>query len=221
MSIKGVFKAECPSCNERFDADFWTVIRGDRDENLKEAIMSGEFDLLMCPSCSNVFPCEETFIYMDPEKELLVFVMPESYLKEKEKWLEKMRLDYETLKGSCGEEGLFVFEPQYYFGAAPLAELLLRDRDMEEETEVMLFMAGQKGFKHSKISSGFARRHDLPFFLPYAGPAPDRDSALKAARRLAADNDALIRIKNLLKTLEELEGRELPFIRQAEAKTNR
>ena len=121
MSIKGVFKAECPACHERFDADFWTVVRGDHDLALKEALISGEFDLLMCPSCSNVFPCEETFIYMDPEKELLIFVMPESYLKEKEKWLEKMRLDYDALRESFVKEGVFVFEPQYYFGAAALA----------------------------------------------------------------------------------------------------
>lgn len=214
MSIKGVFKAECPSCNERFDADFWTVIRGDRDQALKEALISGEFDLLMCPACSKVFPCEETFIYMDPEKELLIFVMPESYLKEKEKRLEKMRLDYEALKGSFIKEGIFVFEPQYHFGAAALAGLLLRDRDIEEETDVMAFMAGERGFKRAEIRPGFARRHDLPFSLPYAGAAPDRDSALEAARAIAAANDALVRVKNLLKILEESKTTDLPFIKK-------
>jgi hypothetical protein len=213
MSIKGVFKAECPACKERFDADFWTVIRGDLDQALKEALMSGEFDLLMCPGCSNVFPCEETFIYMDPEKELLVFVMPESYLKEKEKWLEKMRRDYEVLKGSFVKEGVFVFEPRYYFGAAALAELLLRDRDMEEETDVITFMAEERDFKHVKLCPAFARLHDLPFSLPYAGDAPDRASALEAARAIAAANDVLARVKNLLKTLEESKTTDLPFIK--------
>ena len=214
MSIKGVFKAECPSCKEHFDADFWTIVRGDQDQTLKEEIMSGEFDLLMCPGCSNVFPCEETFIYMDPEKELLIFVMPESYLKEKEKWLDKMRLDYEVLRESFVKEGLFVFEPQYYFGAAALAGLLLRDRDMEEETDVMEFMAKERGFNNVKVQAGFARQHDLPFSLPYAGAAPDRVSALEAARTIAADNDALTRVKNLLKTLEEFKTTDLPFVKR-------
>lgn len=214
MSIKGVFKAECPSCNERFDADFWTVIRGDKDLALKEALISGEFDLLMCPACSNVFSCEETFIYMDPEKELLIFVMPESYLKEKEKWLEKMRQDYEALKGSFVKEGIFVFEPQFHFGAAALSDLLLRDRDVEEETDVMAFIAGERGFKYAKIRPGFARERDLPFSLPYAGASPDRNSALEAVRAIAAANDALIRVKNLLKTLEESKTPDLPFIKK-------
>ena len=214
MSIKGIFKAECPSCKERFDADFWTVIRGDQDLTLKEALISGEFDLLMCPGCSNVFPCEETFIYMDPEKELLIFVMPESSLKEKEKWLEKMRQDYEILKESSVKEGLFVFEPQYYFGAAALSDLLINDRDREEETDVMAFMAGEKSFKSAKLSPAFARRHDLPFSLPYTGAAPDRNSALEAARSILAANDALTRVKNLLRILEDCKTQELSFIKK-------
>lgn len=214
MSIKGVFKAECPACHERFDADFWTVVRGDRDPALKEALISGEFDLLMCPSCSGVFPCEETFIYLDPEKELLVFVMPESYLKEKEKWLGKMRLDYDALRESFVKEGVFVFEPQYYFGASALADMLLKDRDREEETDVMVFMAGEMGFRSVNIRPGFARQHDLPFSMPYAGAEPDRDSGLKAARAIAAANDALARVKNLLETLEKTGTPDLPFVKK-------
>ena len=51
MATKGVFRVECPHCGEAFDADFWTVVRGDRDHDVKELILSGEFDLLMCPKC--------------------------------------------------------------------------------------------------------------------------------------------------------------------------
>jgi hypothetical protein len=214
MSIKGSFKAECPFCGERFDADFWTVIRGDRDSALKEALISGEFDLLMCPRCSKIFPCEEMFIYLDPGKELLVFVLPAGYLKEKDRWLEKMRCDHEVIKASFAKENILAVEPLYYFGAGMLSDLLLNDRDREEETDVMAFMAGERGFKSVDIRPGFARKHDLPFSLPYEGPAPDRDSALKAALAIADANDALARVKNLRKTLEELKTPELPFLIQ-------
>ena len=30
MATKGVFRVECPHCGEGFDADFWTVVRGDQ-----------------------------------------------------------------------------------------------------------------------------------------------------------------------------------------------
>jgi len=213
MSIKGSFQAECPSCKERFDVDFWTVISGEQDPQLKEALISGELDLLMCPACSKIFPCEETFIYQDPGKELLVFVMPAAYQGEKEKWMEKMRLDYEALKPSFEKEGVLAFEPVYCFGAAMLSDLLMRDRDAEEETEVMEFMAGERGLKRVIIRAGFARERDLPFSLPYAG-CPCRDHALAAARAISAANDALPRVKNLIKTLEELKTQDLPFIKK-------
>ena len=59
MSIKGSFKAQCPSCKESFDADFWTVVRGDQDQDLKEALIDGELDMLMCPGCSHIFPARK------------------------------------------------------------------------------------------------------------------------------------------------------------------
>lgn len=215
MSTKGVFKVKCPACNEQFDADFWTVVRGDKDLELKEMLISGEFDLLMCPNCSAMVSYEETFIYLDPEKELLVFVMPEAYRAEKEKWLEKMRADYDTVKGSLLNMRSLSFEPVCFFGAAELSALLLKDRDMEEETEVMEFIAAEKKFKSAGINPSYARAHDLPFSLPYSGASPSRASALAAAKAISAANDALPRVKNLLKTLEALETESVGFIKHA------
>ncbi|HOW90369.1 MAG TPA: CpXC domain-containing protein, partial [Elusimicrobiales bacterium] len=215
MSIKGTFTAECPSCGERFEADLWTVIRGDRDSALKEALISGECDLLMCPACSGIFSCEESFIYLDPGMELMVFVMPESRSGEKERLLEKMRTDYEEFRSSPAASELAPgVKPLYYFGTQALSELLRRDRDMEEETDVMLFMAGERGFKSAPIRAVFSRENDLPFAMPYAG-CPCRDHALKAARAILAENDALVRLANLAKLLESAKTQELPFLRGA------
>ncbi len=211
MSIKGTIEAKCPSCGESFEADVWTVIRGDQDQRLKEACMDGEGDLLMCPACSCVFPCEQTFIYMDPGKELMVFVMPEGGAGDKEKLLAKMRLDYETFRESPAKEAAMTFEPMYHFGAGMLSDLLRRDLDIEEETDVVNFMAAERGFKSVPVRAGFAREKDIPFSLPSAGCAC-RDHALKAARAILADNDALVRVKNLVNILEKTDTQELPFI---------
>lgn len=204
---------KCPACHEQFDADFWTVVRGDRDQELKEMLISGEFDLLMCPRCSALVAYEETFIYLDPEKELFVFVMPEAYLKEKEKWLEKMRADYDMVKESLLNVRSLCFEPVYFFGAAGLAALLVRDRDIEEETEVMEFIAAEKKFRTAGIRPSFARAHDLPFSLPYSGGSLSKDTALAAVKDIIASNEALLRAQNLLKILRSLETAEIGFIK--------
>ena len=210
MSIKGSVNAECPHCGEKFEADFWTVVRGDKDPELKETLIGGEFDLLMCPACSRIFPCKEPFIYMDPGRELLVFVMPSVPEEERPARIEKMRVDYAAIRNSAAVGEALEVEPLYHFGAEALSELLLRDRDMEEETEVMAFMAAERGFKTVPLRAGFARTNDLPFSAPCSG-CPCRTHALKAARAILADNDALVRVKNLLKVLEDLRSEELPF----------
>ena len=213
MSTKGVFRVKCPSCGDNFDADFWTVVRGDSDADLKDLIISGEFDLLGCPRCSTVFSHEEPFLYLDPRYELLVFVMPENYRPEKEKWLAKMRADYEALDPASFGGRLAGLEPAYFFGVGELSPLLSRDRDMEEESEVLACLAGESNFKTAKIKAGEARLRDLPFCLPYSGPAPVKGGALSAVKKLLAVNDALPRLKNLLKELEVLAAEEIPFVK--------
>ena len=213
MSTKGQVSIECPNCGERFAADFWTVVRGDSDADLKDLIISGEFDLLGCPRCSAVFSHEEPFLYLDPRLELLVFVMPENYRPEKEKWLAKMKADYAALGPTSFGGRLAGLEPAYFFGVDELSALLSRDRDMEEESEVLACLAGENNFKTAKVKAGPARVKDLPFCLPYSGAAPVKEGALSAVKKLLSVNDALPRLKNLLKELETLDAEEIPFIK--------
>ncbi|HNW43407.1 MAG TPA: CpXC domain-containing protein [Elusimicrobiales bacterium] len=217
MSTKGVFRVECPLCGESFDADFWTVVRGDRDEKVKELIFSGEFDILMCPKCGGLFQHEESFLYLDPGKDLLAFVMPESYAPEKDKWIAKMRADYEPVRAPLAANHKLSGEPLWFFGLGPLAELLEGDRDREEETEVVEFMAREAGLELLAVKPAVARELDLPFSLPVPKGLRNRAAALKAARELLAKNDALSRLKNLEAALLAAKDDAVPFVKADEA----
>lgn len=213
MATKGVFRVECPHCGESFDADFWTVVRGDRDHDVKELILSGEFDLLMCPKCSEMLQHEEPFLYIDPSKDMLAFVMPEAYLEEKDKWIGRMRADYEPLRASLsGGQGL-TGEPLYLFGLGQLAALLENDRDREEETEVLEFMAHEDGLRLAPVKPAAARELDLPFTIPLPAGLSGRTAALKAASDLRAKNDALPRLKKLIDALEAGQDDNIPFLK--------
>ncbi len=206
-------RIDCPSCGESFDADFWTVVRGDRDTGLKEAIISGEFDLLMCPRCRGVFSHEETFIYLDTEKEILAFVMPSSYSGESEKWTAKMREDYEAVRPTLFQGQPVDHEPRCLFGIDELTALLLRDRDAEEETDVMEFMAREEGLKLVPVNPVAARELDIPFTLPVPTGLFGRAAALKAAEGLYAKNDALPRLKKLVEALKAGKDDTIPFVK--------
>ena len=213
MSTKGVFRVECPLCGESFDADFWTVVRGDRDQKVKALILSGEFDLLMCPACDGMFPHEEPFMYLDPGKDLLAFVMPENYAAEKEKWVARMQADYAPVRAAMSANHALSSEPVYFFGLGPLAELLASDLDREEETEVMEFMAREAGLTLVAVKPSAARALDIPFSLPVAKGLSGRAAALKAAQELLAKNDALLRLKNLAAVLAAQKEDAITFVK--------
>ncbi len=213
MSTKGAFRVECPHCGESFDADFWTVVRGDRDLEVKELILSGEFDLLMCPKCEEMFQHEEPFLYIDPARDLLAFVMPEAYLEKKDEWLARMKADYEPLRASLASGQGLSGTPLYLFGLAPLTALLEQDRDREEETEVLEFMAREDGLQLLAVKPASARELDIPFSVPMPAGLKGRAAALKAAEALRARNDALPRLKKLIDALTSLEGDELTFLK--------
>jgi hypothetical protein len=214
MATKGAFRVECPHCGESFDADFWTVVRGDRDHDVKELILSGEFDLLVCPHCEAMFQHEEPFLYIDPDKDLLAFVMPETYLEKKDEWIARMKKDYEPLRASLSSGQGIVSEPLYLFGLGPLTALLEGDRDREEETEVMEFMAREDGLHLLPVKPAAARELDIPFSIPMPAGLSGRAAALKAAENLRVRNDALPRLKKLITALAAGKDDSLPFLKK-------
>ena len=214
MATKGVFRVECPHCGDSFDADFWTVVRGDRDAEVKEQILSGEFDILMCPKCETMFQHEEPFLYIDPGKDLLAFVMPETYLEKKDEWIARMKKDYEPVRASLVSGQGVNAEPQFLFGLAPLTALLETDRDREEETEVMEFIAREAGLHLLPVRPAAARELDIPFSIPMPAGLAGRAAALKAAEELCARNDALPRLKRLVDALKAAAGDEIAFLKK-------
>lgn len=213
MATKGVFRVECPHCGDGFDADFWTVVRGDRDQDVKELILSGEFDILMCPKCETMFQHEEPFLYIDPGRDILAFVMPESYRDKKDEWIARMEGDYAPVRATLAAGQGVTGEPLYFFGLAPLTALLETDRDREEETEVMEFMAREDGLRLLPVKPSAARELDIPFTLPMPAGLKGRAAALKAAETLRARNDALPRLKKLIDALSAEKGDALSFLK--------
>ena len=71
-SIHADVSAKCPSCGEEFDAQAWSFVRGDENDDLRLALMYGEFNLLRCEKCDAFFHHEMPVVYFDPAAELLI-----------------------------------------------------------------------------------------------------------------------------------------------------
>lgn len=211
MSNQGKKKVTCPHCQCVFDAIFWTVVRGDLNFKLKEMIMNGEFDLLMCPECGKIFSYEDTFVYTDPHHEIMAFVLP-SNQQHSDQLIEKMKADYDLVKNSIQRESLIFFKPYYFLGVDELASFLLNDKDMQEETEVMEFLAKDAGYRLVSIKKSVAREKDFLFSMPYEAQNFSVDSAYNACSKIYSINDRLNRLGKIIDFLRTCSKQEVESI---------
>jgi uncharacterized Zn-finger protein len=209
MATENYRIVRCPYCSNEFEAKFWSVVRGDIDINIKEIIINGEFNLLMCPQCQKIFSLEENFIYLDPSAKILAFVMP-GYYKERKELVEKLKDDYNLIKEHLISEGKLNFKPYYLFGIDELIDILKNDMDIQEETDVIYFVCEQKKLNVKKIDKIRAREKGLPFIMPYS-KGLSRADIIKTLKEIIKENKKLKRLQNLINELEK-NGEDIDFL---------
>ena len=199
----------CPYCGDEFEAVFWSVVRGDRDIELKELIKNGEFNLLLCPSCEKIFRYDDDFIYLDPSNEIIVFVMP-SYMEKQSEITEKLKNDFNLINGEISSSVNTYLHPYYFFEIDKLIELIKNDELIEEETEVIEFICKEKNLKIRKIYKHIAREKGLPFILPYSNSLHPKD-VIETIKEILYENKELKSLKKLIEELEKLKD-QIDFI---------
>ncbi|MDD2773270.1 MAG: CpXC domain-containing protein [Elusimicrobiales bacterium] len=202
-SIHADVCAKCPSCGEEFDAQAWSFVRGDENDDLRLALLYGEFNLLRCEKCSAFFHHEMPVVYFDPPTELLVFILPSSCEAERGKWTAKMNEDFKALEKGLFREMKIDSVPLVFFGAEAVRGLLEAEQDMNDESDVIAAVAGEAGFKLKKMRPSYAREHSLPLYIPFAGDNCDRESVLKAAGQMLEGRCELARLEALRKLLSD------------------
>jgi len=203
MATENTRTIKCPYCENEFEAKFWSVVRGDLDGDLKELIINGEFNLLMCPLCQKIFRYDDNFIYLDPLHEIIVFVMP-AYNQSHQEIVEKLKEDYLSIGGEISGSIKTYLHPYYFFEIDELIELIKKDDFIEEETEVIEFICKQNNLKAKKIYKHIAREKGLPFILPYSTSLHPHD-VIEITKEIYNKNKKLKTLKRLIEELEKLE----------------
>lgn len=208
MAIKGAVKAKCPFGCEPFETDVWSLVRGDRDANLKETLLAGELNLLCCPNCGKYFYHEELVVYFDPGMEILGFIFPHSYEAEEKKWRAKMDEDYKMLKERLWKEKQFSFEPEIFFGLEGLKKMLEEEIDREDETKIIECLAEELGLKTRRVKPSYSRARGVPRVIPFSCDVFTKDSAMEGSRKVLGRNKKLASLGKFLKELET--GKDCP-----------
>ena len=206
MSFAGQIQGQCSRGCDPFEAEAWSLVRGDIDESLREMVLAGDLNLLSCPGCSELFFPEVTLIYQEPPAGLLAFVLPEAYRKDEASWREKMRRDYDQLRSSISGGMPLDAEPLVFFGLEPLRELLHAEDDLEDEVRVAKLLAKEIGLSMLPIQRSFARSHRLPHLVPVTGKrgaAFSRTAAVAGLKALLKANDRLESYARWLELIEK------------------
>ncbi len=125
MALKAKYEIRC-GCNTTFVGDIIEYVFSEHDPELKDSILSGEFNLVTCPSCDQSIPVENRFLYRDEKNKLWVWVC------KREEESQRDALTEELIEKNAPMEFHFLGERESYrkylvFGREGLLELLLRE----------------------------------------------------------------------------------------------
>ena len=164
MSVKQKHEITC-RCGFMFEAELWDGVNAQEQPDLKELLLDGELNIVVCPSCGEMFYAEHFMIYFDPSEELLAFVFPEARKREKEKCSKEMREKFENIKLESNSYGVD-YEPMVLFGLESLMEFLVKQEENELEIQVVEKLAKELGLGIARLRPSIARTYGIPKVLP-------------------------------------------------------
>jgi len=128
MSFTNYDQVKCP-CGHIFEVELYSSINVQQDPELREKILAGELNVVVCPECSMPFYAERFVLYLDPSAELIAFVYPALFVSDRPCWEKKMFEDFENAQKELPDfffkEQKFSYTPVIFFGLDNLVEVLI------------------------------------------------------------------------------------------------
>ncbi len=123
--MKAAYEIRC-SCGAAFTGDVFEYVLAEHDPELKDAILSGEFNRVFCPSCGHGLPVESRYLYRDEKNRLCVWVCGKEDEPKREELATELieksdRVEFHFLDGEDPGRKFLVF------GREGLIELLLKE----------------------------------------------------------------------------------------------
>ena len=84
MSLSNIAYAACSSCGKRNEIKIYKSINVSSDPDLKEKVRDGSLFVWECPECGGLNLAKYETLYHDPEKKLMIWLLPGGDLPESE-----------------------------------------------------------------------------------------------------------------------------------------
>jgi hypothetical protein len=133
MAFKVAYEITC-SCGVTFTADLVDYVFTEYDPELKEAILSDDFNSVICPSCRESLNIENRFLYRDEKNKLWVWVCKKEDEPQRDQLVEEL-LEKSTYIKDHHLDDKEDYRKLLVFGRDELIELLLQEDQILKRTE--------------------------------------------------------------------------------------
>jgi hypothetical protein len=179
-------------------------VNAQQDPELKDLLLGGELNMVMCMECARVQYQDHFVLYQDKEIELVAYVYPE---KQKEQAEELTKI---TLQGFREAQDVFDaskrldYEPELFFGLESLVRLLQADEEQHEQSDVAKAVCKEHQIPVAVLRPSFARKQKLLRAVPGGEnmKALSRPAVLQGLSQLLKANPLLTLYAALQKKIE-------------------
>lgn len=193
MSAYNEIDVTCEQCGEEFKATVWTAVHSEQDPELKDLLLGGELNLLMCPGCSHVAYQDHFVLYQDPAAEIVAYVYPARERAQAAELYKMTLAGFREAQAVYPEKDRLPYDPLLVFGLDSLVEMLAKEKEQAEQSQIAEFLCRENHIPFTMLRPSQARRHGLVRVIPSrdSPAATDRESVLAGLDRLLRINPAL------------------------------
>ncbi len=168
MSYINTIEVRCKFCNNISKYDIIVSVNILEEPEMDDIIVDGRFNIVQCKNCKSFLYVEVPFFYIDPIEKLVIFVYPEEYYKEKEKYIEEAKTNFElalsTIENINGTEEKYSL--RVLFGIEKLVEFIQWKELENEEMTILEGFIEQLGLKFVEFPPSIAREKNIIRKLP-------------------------------------------------------
>ena len=112
------------SCGKEFEWDLWDSVNVTTDPDLKEMILDGQMNVVVCPYCGILFYFEKFLLYHDEKKRHLFYIYHNDCKDDRTDLKKKAICDYETVKKQSSDTVFTDYKIEVFFGLDELVKFL-------------------------------------------------------------------------------------------------
>jgi hypothetical protein len=194
----------CENCGHEFRGTIWTAVNAQEDPELKDLLLGGELNMVMCMECAHVQYQDHFVLYQDKKTEIVAYIYPEKQ-KEQESELAKITTEgFREAQAVFSESKRLDYQPLLVFGLTAFVRFLHDEIKLAEQSDVAEAVCRENKIPVTVLRPSVARRQKLPCVIPGDNDfgALDRKSVLGGLSTLLEKNPALTAYAALKKTIE-------------------